>query len=79
MRLFAFIVAGILAILATILLFENLAMTACPLMLFFDNYNNGYFVPFLILFLLGLGTGIFLALGIFKGGGGESEYDDGDF
>ena len=58
-----YILAAIFTIIALILAFENIAMTA-PIGIFFEYSTGSLFFPLILLFIIGVFAGFFFALGI---------------
>ena len=68
-----FVLAGLFTIIALILAFENMMVTFAGL-IFFTSANTSAFYPMILMFVLGIFAGFFLALGFnskSESGGGD--------
>lgn len=63
MRKIFFVLAGLFTIIALVLGFENMMVTFTGL-IFFKSLNTSAFYPMMLMFIVGIFAGFFLALGL---------------
>lgn len=54
--------SGFLGILGLILAFENIMIQANGMMIFFDTVTGSLFMPLILVFVIGFGSGLFFGL-----------------
>ncbi len=74
MKKIFFVLAGLFTIIALILAFENMMVTFAGL-IFFSSANTSAFYPMILMFIIGIFAGFFLALA-FKSKDADTGGDD---